>query len=573
MPTHRVWTEDGDTPTVPTEEDSKSLSTQFFGQIGLPAFIITTFFPQIVHQLSKYPKLVKLLSIPLALWIGSEFVWNQVYSLWSKLMSTAMTSVKIDASDSRLHSSFRRFLYNKHVMQSHREMSASSKHFLRHQVDGGRDAVRVLALDTDVVYDSLNKTQFFWHEGRLFLLTVERGFKQIQLADLTIWTFGWSPEPIRKILDRAFADCNNQLGKVMTSVMVPANGASYWTARANKPRRPLESVYLADGEKQKLVQDMGEYLDEATVRWYGDRGIPHRRGYLFHGKPGTGKTTLALALAGHFKLNVYILSLLDNDINDNTLLSLFASIGRGCLVLLEDVDVAGLDKRPKRESKTKKKAKAKAKGKNKDKDGEKETAGVTLSGLLNAIDGAAAPEGHILIMTSNDPEALDEALVRAGRVDVKVEFKNASRTQIRDIFINMYHPIGADEASTFYIADGESAAESSAKGQKVETRVVDEEILCLAEQFANVVPEYRFSPAQLQDYLILYKNKPQAAICGAEAWLAKSSGEQHDPGQDDTPDDSASEDENDEVFTGNPSEQSSASSSIGDLPVESSDKA
>ena len=52
---------------------------------------------------------------------------------------------------------------------------------------------------------------------------------------------------------------------------------------------------------------------------------------------------------------------------------------------------------------------------------------VTLSGLLNAIDGIAAPEGHILIMTTNKPHELDNVLVRAGRISVRVGFKNASK--------------------------------------------------------------------------------------------------------------------------------------------------
>lgn len=55
---------------------------------------------------------------------------------------------------------------------------------------------------------------------------------------------------------------------------------------------------------------------------------------------------------------------------------------------------------------------------------------VTLSGLLNAIDGTSSPEGHVLIMTTNFPEALDEVLTRPGRVDVKVEFGLADAQQL-----------------------------------------------------------------------------------------------------------------------------------------------
>ncbi|KAK3062875.1 hypothetical protein LTS18_003194 [Coniosporium uncinatum] len=64
--------------------------------------------------------------------------------------------------------------------------------------------------------------------------------------------------------------------------------------------------------------------------------------------------------------------------------------------------------------------------------------GISLSGLLNAIDGVASHEGRVLVMTTNHPEKLDKALIRPGRVDMQIEFKNASRQQARDIFLRMY---------------------------------------------------------------------------------------------------------------------------------------
>lgn len=414
---------------VDADKTGKTLSSQLFSQIGLPAFIISTFFPHLMHTLSRYPRLVRLLSLPLALWIGWEFLSAKLSTLWYTLMSTAMSSVCIDSGDGSLHASFCRLLLSKKLMDSHREMSAASTQYLRNHVNQGHYFAQQLG-SGNLIFNSLNKLHFFWHNGRLFVLTVERKEKYLYSSNLTIWTFGWSPEPIRKMLDEAYAGAMKKNGRVLTQIYVPYEGRS-WTQRCAKPRRPLGSVYLADGQKKMLLNDMGEYLDDKTVRWYEDRGIPHRRGYLFHGKPGTGKTTLALALAGHFQLQVYMLSLLDNDVTDNTLLMLFQSIGRGKLILLEDVDCAGIERRPTGPSKPRyKKPKAKSSP-----DG---GPGVTLSGLLNAIDGAGAPEGHVLIMTTNKPDSLDEALVRAGRVDVRVEFCNATRSQLRDIFINMY---------------------------------------------------------------------------------------------------------------------------------------
>lgn len=53
---------------------------------------------------------------------------------------------------------------------------------------------------------------------------------------------------------------------------------------------------------------------------------------------------------------------------------------------------------------------------------------MSLSALLNVLDGVASQEGRVLIMTTNHIEKLDAALVRSGRVDKKVEFRLADRT-------------------------------------------------------------------------------------------------------------------------------------------------
>ena len=148
-------------------------------------------------------------------------------------------------------------------------------------------------------------------------------------------------------------------------------------------------------------------------QWYADRGIPFRRGYLLYGVPGSGKSSLIHALAGELMLDIYVVSLSSSWINDSTLTTLMGRVPSRCIVLLEDLDAAFT--RSVTRSKDKDKDKDKKKSENKSDNEEESTSGsssrsrrhrnkenlsdvntLTLSGLLNALDGVAAAEGRIL---------------------------------------------------------------------------------------------------------------------------------------------------------------------------------
>lgn len=488
---------------------SKSQSevlTHSIGYLGLPAFLLTTFAPDLFGKLARYPKAIKLITIPLALWLAATFAAKKLASFWAYLMSYGMASVMVTSDDYNLHASFKRFLTTKKMIMIKRNKLATSVFHLHNQGHQGRTYERELAEERNMVFDPENKFQLFFHKRRLFVLTTEVRPVPI-MSHMRVWTFGWSTTPIEEILSEAYEMRRLQDQQTNITILSPYGGRQ-WQQRAVRPRRPLETVYLDQDRKQDLLQDMEEYLSKDTAKWYQDRGIPYRRGYLFHGAPGTGKTSLALSLAGHFKLTVYIVSLLDNDITDSALIALLQTIRAGSLLLLEDVDSAGLG----RETDTTTTPDSAVK-KATDKRTYRTSTRVTLSGLLNAIDGAGAPEGHILIMTSNRPDELEDALVRPGRVDVRVGFENASRQQTRDIFLNMYEP---KIVRTAEAGSGEVDAGVIEGGSEQ-----DEELKRLAEIFSEKVPERRCSPAELQDFILLYKKEPRRAVEEVEAWLEK----------------------------------------------------
>ncbi|MCJ1313722.1 hypothetical protein MMC25_007402 [Agyrium rufum] len=190
-------------------------------------------------------------------------------------------------------------------------------------------------------------------------------------------------------------------------------------------KRPLESVILDKGVKEKIVDDVKEFL--GSSKWYYDRGIPYRRGYLLYGMPGSGKSSFIQALAGELDYNIAILNLSERGLTDDRLNHLLTVIPRRTLVLLEDADAAFSNRRVQT-----------------DIDGYR-GANVTFSGLLNALDGVASAEERVLFLTTNHIERLDEALVRPGRVDMTVRLAEATRWQVSHLWDRFYGDLEGSE--------------------------------------------------------------------------------------------------------------------------------
>lgn len=196
-----------------------------------------------------------------------------------------------------------------------------------------------------------------------------------------------------------------------TDMTVYINVDSYWEELCNRPTRSIESIYLPKEEKKKILDDFTWFFSKKTQTRYEQLGRNYKRVVLFEGVPGSGKTSLALAIASHFNYDLAILSFTDK-VTDGTFTRLVRQMPEKTILLLEDIDCLFHER--------------------KNNDNYKNQ--VTFSGILNTLDGIATPHEFICIITTNYKNLLDDAILRPGRIDSIVKFDYAKRSQIRDIY-------------------------------------------------------------------------------------------------------------------------------------------
>ena len=195
------------------------------------------------------------------------------------------------------------------------------------------------------------------------------------------------------------------------------NGYS-WNYDSSIPKRMLSSIFLKEDAYNKIKDPISVFIDKDTYKDYYKHGIPYKMNIMLCGAPGVGKTSLIHSIASECNANICVLNI-NAELKEESMIEAISQVNedrKKSILVLEDIDCIFFDRKLNDALKN----------------------NITMNGILNCLDGFNNPEGLIVIMTTNFPEKLDEALMRSGRIDLEVELTPLDKYQARNMFLSFF---------------------------------------------------------------------------------------------------------------------------------------
>ena len=169
--------------------------------------------------------------------------------------------------------------------------------------------------------------------------------------------------------------------------------------------RPFSTLYFDNNIEEKIKNHIDTWLKNEDI--YKSRGITFKTGILLYGSPGTGKSSIASAIADYLRCNIILIdSATFKDININEVTGSISNDDKMYVVLLDDIDVILT-------SRTDDKITIDDKA--------------TISKLLSFLDSSNSPDNVIFVATTNHIELFDSAITRSGRFDKIIEVQDISK--------------------------------------------------------------------------------------------------------------------------------------------------
>lgn len=262
-------------------------------------------------------------------------------------------------------------------------------------------------------------THFFFYKKRLFWFSkgsLQSTGSEKEKQNIVIKTLGRDQQPLLALVED-FAVKPKETDLSIYSYK------DDWDVISRVNKRPLESVVLRKDIKENLVGSLSYFFKNRE--WFIKRGLPYKQTYILHGKPGTGKSSTIKAIASHFNKNICLIDI--TSMGNSLFEKAMASVPKNSIVLIEDFDSCrALHSRVSSDGGDVTSSLAEL------------TEVLSLSKVLNVLDGVVSLDDTVVFLTTNHLEKIDAALIRKGRVDYIYEIPYLEDVEIKEYIKLMY---------------------------------------------------------------------------------------------------------------------------------------
>ena len=221
-------------------------------------------------------------------------------------------------------------------------------------------------------------------------------------------------------INKKFKEKKDKFAEVSGDKIIKKKWTGYcWAYDSSIPKRSFESIFLKENHINKIKDPITNFLKKETYNDYNKHGIPYKLNIMLHGSPGVGKTSLIHTIASECCANLCVLNI-NAELKEEAMIEAISQVNeddKKSILVLEDIDCIFADRKTNDSLKN----------------------NITMNGILNCLDGFNNPEGLIVIMTTNFPDKLDDALVRSGRIDLDIELTYLDKFQTRKMFLSFFN--------------------------------------------------------------------------------------------------------------------------------------
>jgi len=225
---------------------------------------------------------------------------------------------------------------------------------------------------------------------------------------------------IEDAINKKFNEKQDKFVEVSGDKIIKKKWSGYsWNYDSSIPKRMLSNIFLKEHAFNKIKDPIAKFIDKDTYKDYHKHGIPYKMNIMLYGAPGVGKTSLIHSIASECDANICILNI-NAELKEESMIEAISQVNedhKKSILVLEDIDCIFFDRKTNDTLKNH----------------------ITMNGILNCLDGFNNPEGLIVIMTTNFPDKLDDALMRSGRIDLEVELTHLDKYQARNMFLSFFN--------------------------------------------------------------------------------------------------------------------------------------